>query len=82
MSQTISPATSKPYGVQRVCLAWKQARPPGYARGSDAGTAHIMREHNLLSPYRGRPPASPTPTPHARRSSQPRRGLSPRAPDR
>jgi putative transposase len=32
MSQTISTATGKSYGVKRVCLAWDQARSTVYAR--------------------------------------------------
>ena len=114
MSRTISPATGTPYGVERVCRAWEQARSTFYARQQrlqephttrppkkrgpkptvcDAylleliqadlktslfhGEGHrpvyrrlryrqgirvgrmrvlrLMREHNLLSPYRGRP---------------------------
>jgi transposase InsO family protein len=31
MSQTISVATGKPYGVERVCRAWEQARSTFYA---------------------------------------------------
>jgi hypothetical protein len=30
MSQTISPGTEKPYGVQRVCTVWEQARSSFY----------------------------------------------------
>jgi transposase InsO family protein len=113
MSQTISPATGKPYGVQRVCHAWEQARSSFYdqhqrlqspatapapnkrgpkpavsdealleliradlaaspfhgeghrpvwrrlryrqrIRVGRMGLLRLMREHNLLSPYRGR----------------------------
>lgn len=113
MSRTISPATGTPYGVERVCRAWEQARSTFYARqkrqqepdeaptpkkrgpkptvddaallelihadlagsrfhgeghrpvyrrlryrqGIRAGrmrVLRVMREHNLLSPYRGR----------------------------
>jgi putative transposase len=32
MSQTISPAMGRPYGVQRVCRIWEQARSTLYAR--------------------------------------------------
>jgi putative transposase len=114
MSQTISPATGRPYGVQRVCHAWEQTRSTFYARQqrqtasgarrspkkrgpkptvsdeallklieTDLATSRfhgeghrpvyhrlryrqgirvgrmrvlrVMRENNLLSPYRGRP---------------------------
>lgn len=44
MSQTISPATGKPYGVQRVCRAWEQARSTFYDQQ--------QRRH-------GAPPATP-----------------------
>ena len=30
MSQTISPGADKPYGVQRVCNVWEQARSTFY----------------------------------------------------
>ncbi len=32
MSQTISPGAEKPYGVQRVCRIWEQARSTFYSR--------------------------------------------------
>jgi hypothetical protein len=32
MSQTVSGATGKPYGVERVCSAWEQARSTFYDR--------------------------------------------------
>ena len=32
MSRTVSPATGIPYGVQRVCAAWEQARSTFYHR--------------------------------------------------
>ena len=39
MSQTISPDTEKPYGVQRVCRIWEQARSTFYNAGRQvAGT--------------------------------------------
>jgi hypothetical protein len=32
MSQTISPITGKPYGLERACLAWEASRSTFYSR--------------------------------------------------
>ena len=36
MSQTISPGADKPYGVQRICRIWEQARSTFYQAGRQA----------------------------------------------
>jgi putative transposase len=44
MSQTISPGTDKPYGVQRICRLWEQARSTFYHAGcQSSGTAPGLR---------------------------------------
>lgn len=49
MSQTISPGTGKPYGVQRVCAIWEQARSSFY---------HAVRHVPQESPKRRGPQPS------------------------
>lgn len=67
MSQTISPGTERPNGVQRICRIWEQARSTFYnkvwARLRVRDNVHlartrvlrIMRENHLLSPHRSQP---------------------------
>lgn len=52
MSQTVSTATGKPYGVERVCLVWDQARSTFYAR-----------KHRPEREPEGTPPAKRGPKP-------------------
>jgi len=49
MSQTISPGAGKPYGVQRVCHIWEQARSSFY---------HASRQIPQISPKRRGPKPS------------------------
>jgi putative transposase len=55
MSQTISPTTSKPYGLKRVCEAWGLARCTFYRKacGSEKrGCKPIIEEKALLEKIR------------------------------
>jgi transposase InsO family protein len=56
MSQTVSPGTDKPYGVQRVCRIWEQARSTFYHVGRQGsrptpghrGPRPLISDENLL----------------------------------
>ena len=54
MSQTISPLAEKPYGVERVCQIWEQARSTFYNTARHAATA----EARPAPQRRGRVPPS------------------------
>jgi len=41
MSQTISPGTERPYGVQRICRIWEQARSTFYSTARQCETAGL-----------------------------------------
>lgn len=68
MSQTISPSTGKPYGLERVCFAWEVSRSTFYSRQkksgqkkktgprpmtSDAELLSLIKEDIAQSPFKG-----------------------------
>lgn len=68
MSQTISPSTGSPYGLERVCLAWEVARSSFYSKRnrkngkqktgpkpktSDAELLSLIRRDIAQSPFKG-----------------------------
>jgi transposase InsO family protein len=68
MSRTISPSTGRPYGLERVCLAWEVARSSFYSRRnrksdkqkpgpkpkiSDAELLSLIRGDIAQSPFKG-----------------------------
>jgi transposase InsO family protein len=67
MSQTISPGTDKPYGVQRVCTIWEQARSSFYhavlqvpqAAPKRRGPKPLISDETLLTLIRDDLAASP-----------------------